>query len=119
MPVVTVVLAALFVAAFVAAFAVALARAAARGDEAIDWRREPYFLAAVAPASPAGTLAETVDLAGGSDVSTAIEAAARTKTTVTAITARSPAGPKGKSGLRIPRPSDSTSAHTTSSPPAT
>jgi hypothetical protein len=117
MPVLTVVLVTLFACGF-AAMAVALARAAAQGDRAIDWQ-EPYFLAAAAPASPAGTLADEVDLAGGSEVTTAIDAAASTRTAVTAITARSPAGPKGKSGLRIPRASESTTAHTTSSPPAT
>lgn len=118
MPTLTVVLATLIAYCSFATMAIVLARAAAQGDRAIDWQ-EPYFLAADSPPSPAGTLAEEVDLAGGSDVITAIDAAASTRTTVTAITARSPAGPKGKSGLRIPKASDSTTAHTTSSPPAT
>ena len=120
MPVVPVVLAASFMT-LCAALAVALARAAARGDEAIHGRKEPWeaYFAAASPVPAVETLAEALDLLGGPDVTTAMDAAARTSTTVTAITARSPAGPNGKSGLRMPRASDTVSAHTTSRPPAT
>ncbi len=60
----------------------------------------------------------TVPLAGTLEVSTAVETAASTSTAETATTARWPAALPGKSGLRMPIPSDSVSAHTTSRPPA-
>jgi hypothetical protein len=52
------------------------------------------------------------------EVITAAPTAASINTTVTAITPRSPALVGGKSGLRIPSPSDTTSAQTTSAAPA-
>ena len=52
------------------------------------------------------------------EVITAVLAAASTSTAVTAITPRCAAFVAGKSGFRIPRPSETISAHATSAPPA-
>jgi len=57
-------------------------------------------------------------LAGVLAVMTAVAKVARTSTTLIAITARSPLSPPGKSGRRIPIAMETTSAQTTSAPPA-
>jgi hypothetical protein len=108
-------------------FAIALGLVAARADEHFelmlaDERAQTPTIARLEREARLetgeGETQEGESYAPPPEVTTAIDVAATTSTTVTMMTSRSPAASLGKLGRRSPIPSDTSSAHPTRRPPA-